>query len=764
MRRIVRLVALSALALAASGIRPLPAAANHPSPATSTAQQVAEAVLAEPTGLVSAGTNAGYGDGDPVAYLARSALGSFMPTSSSTFGIVSTGTADDASQPNNEENLSTEHGPGFSKIVGSEPYDLAQLIMTMTAPAGTNCMGFDFVFYSDEFPEFIGTEFNDTFTAELGSSNLSISGNDVVAPNNFVRDPNNDFITVNNAFGVSSANSAGTTYDGATPLLRTQTPINSTQPVVLILSVMDLGDSIYDSSTFIDNIRFTTTDNCVVTTALQGGQKPQPCLGPTWYFAEGTTREGFVEYLALFNVLTETVVVEVDYLFADGSTPVTIPYTLGPTSRTTIAVWEQPGVGVGKDVSLVVRSRRQADSSPAPIASERAMYFNFPTGRGTPAFPSFFDGSHTVRGEPAPFPEWFFAEGTTLGNFDQYLTIQNPGTAQQVDIVYSKSDSSQPIVKTFDLAANSRRTILVFDANDGVGRGVEGVSARVVAKTSGILVERPMYFAHTFSDPTGTILANGGHVDFGAVPDDVWYLSEGNVLLGWFMFLTIYNPYASPKATHIQYQLEGEAPIAKDLTATQFSRTTIKVFDPSDPYGIGRNVSDPVSRGVSVKVTTDDPAGVVVERPIYFDAPFPDIGFIDDGTDKAGSRFLKKTFYFSEGTTRTDFDYFFTFQNPTTETASVNVRYFLPDGSVVNRSAQLPPSSRTTVQIWAADQVGKGALGQRETDFAAEIKSNVEILVERPSYTNHRFPLTYVGPPGLTSGGSVVFGLPDPCI
>jgi hypothetical protein len=57
---------------------------------------------------------------------------------------------------------------------------------------------------------------------------------------------------------MSAANAAGTTYDGATPLLSASTQV-SPGPHSLFLSIFDQGDDIYDSATLIDRLhaRFT---------------------------------------------------------------------------------------------------------------------------------------------------------------------------------------------------------------------------------------------------------------------------------------------------------------------------------------------------------------------------------------------------------------------------------------------------------------------------------------------------------------------------
>ena len=57
---------------------------------------------------------------------------------------------------------------------------------------------------------------------------------------------------------------AGTTYDGATPLLTAVTPLETPGgQITITLSIMDLGDSIFDSTAFIDNFRWFFGLTCV---------------------------------------------------------------------------------------------------------------------------------------------------------------------------------------------------------------------------------------------------------------------------------------------------------------------------------------------------------------------------------------------------------------------------------------------------------------------------------------------------------------------
>lgn len=217
---------------------------------------------ADPTALAAAAAAAGTNvtgasfvalppTGTPHA-VSDTALAGF-PTEGSTYAILTTGNAALADDPNSSG--SSEALLGGSAVRGDTDRDVSILKIDVDVAAGQNCLRLDFRFLSEEYPEYVGSSFNDAFIAELDSTTWTTAGSTISAPNNFAFDPANNPISIN-AAGVTSmtaAQAAGTTYDGATPLLSAATPV-STGAHSLYLSIFDQGDQRLDSAVFVDNV------------------------------------------------------------------------------------------------------------------------------------------------------------------------------------------------------------------------------------------------------------------------------------------------------------------------------------------------------------------------------------------------------------------------------------------------------------------------------------------------------------------------------
>lgn len=322
----------------------------------------------------------------------------------------------------------------------------------------------------------------------------------------------------------------------------------------------------------------------------------EPSPSTDWYFAEGYTGSGFVEYLTVLNPSgTATANVRFEFVFGSGP-PQVLDVAVPPQARRTYNV--NSIVGGGREVSV-----RAFNTSGPGVVVERAMYF-----AADPALGRQVRGGHAKPGAEGPAREWYFAEGYTGDGFVEYLTLQNPAAQPSTaQIEFQFNPGTPSVTRTFDLPAKSRTTVRV---NDVVGSGREvSVKVTVPPDRPAIVVERPMYFA---ADPIVGSLVAAGHDTAGVqAPSVAWRFSEGYTGSGFSQWLTVQNPSRTQASTiRLDYVFnDGGSPISYTRTVPPGTRVTYHV---NADVGSGREVS------VLVSVLSGSP--VVMERPMYFSA------------------------------------------------------------------------------------------------------------------------------------------------
>ena len=174
-----------------------------------------------------------------------------------TSGVVlSTGKVADIPGKNRKDNfttklsdLSTDFGPE------GEQGDLTQLNLSFFANSTVEKLVFQYVFASEEFPEFGGSTYNDDFELLLNGTNLAkLSDGKTVTINNLVPDPYNrstyhpDYIDNPSLTGIA-ANIVK--LDGFTKVLGFEGLLKKNQTNVLSIRIKDVGDGKLDSAVFI---------------------------------------------------------------------------------------------------------------------------------------------------------------------------------------------------------------------------------------------------------------------------------------------------------------------------------------------------------------------------------------------------------------------------------------------------------------------------------------------------------------------------------
>jgi streptogramin lyase len=426
----------------------------------------------------------------------------------------------------------------------------------------------------------------------------------------------------------------------------------------------------------------------------------------SFYFAEGTTRPNFDEYLCIGNPNN---IVDADanvtYIFTDGTTKNT-SYHVPHNSRYTVKVNDE--VGADKDVSIRVLS------DTANLIAERPMYFNY-KGMWT-------GGSDAVGASPNT--RWYFAEGNTLSEFDQYVTVLNPGsTTTGLTFHFMVEGSGEENVHG-SVGPHSRAT---FKTKDQIGEGKN--ASLYLQSDQPVVAERPMYFNYQGLASNNW---NGGHDAMGTnSPARDWYFAEGttrnNDIDGAFeQWLCLQNPGKSPIKVNATYQLApGQGgPISKTYTVPGQQRLTVSVN-----REIGTNMDD----SVHLNSTSD----FIAERPMYFN--FHNVW--TGGHDVLGANSTARTWFFAEGTTRADFDEWLCLQNPGNSDAHTAITYYSATGAPVTKSWTVQANTRLTVSA-------RGDVGP-DLDISAKVASDQPIIVERPIYFN------YIG---VWTGGHDVVG------
>jgi hypothetical protein len=140
-------------------------------------------------------------------------------------------------------------------------YDLGELRLEFDVPAGVEGFSFDFAFFTDEYPDYYGTGFNDMFLVWLESSEWTgnVSFDDQGNPISL----NAAFLDFKDASHPSCPNCSapevqGTAMEGhaATRWLTTTAPLVPGDHVTLQFVIFDLTDPILDSTVVLDNFRW----------------------------------------------------------------------------------------------------------------------------------------------------------------------------------------------------------------------------------------------------------------------------------------------------------------------------------------------------------------------------------------------------------------------------------------------------------------------------------------------------------------------------
>ncbi len=220
--------------------------------------------------------------------------------------VVNSGQSNGPHGPNNLENSGLDNGTGgyglLNNIAGIGTFNAS--ILEFDFVPYSDSVRFNYVFASEEYREFVGSEFNDAF-------GFFISGPGIAGLQNIARVPGSSAeVAINNVNHLTNTayyNDNGTgnsapqngspfyvQYDGFTDVLTAESEVQCGQTYHLIIAIADAGDPFYDSGIFLEANSLTSNTPITMTHTLSAQVFQDPftlaegCVSATVTLDRGT--------------------------------------------------------------------------------------------------------------------------------------------------------------------------------------------------------------------------------------------------------------------------------------------------------------------------------------------------------------------------------------------------------------------------------------------------------------------------------------------
>lgn len=233
--------------------------------------------------------------------------------------MLTTGAADLAASPNNKPNASAGYGyvtydSLIEQLSTGQAFDRAMFHMTIVPQIDS--IGFKYVFGSEEFCEFVGSQFNDPFGFWIKGPGFPVPTNIALIPGtntpvtiNTVYDTMSTSYYINNTpydslnCGQTLSTALSTNYiqyDGLTKVLTASALVTPNATYEIWIGVSDIADALYDSGVFLSveslcgdsllspNAAFALNTN---NNTIQFQNTSKYAARWHWDFGDGTTSE-----------------------------------------------------------------------------------------------------------------------------------------------------------------------------------------------------------------------------------------------------------------------------------------------------------------------------------------------------------------------------------------------------------------------------------------------------------------------------------------
>jgi uncharacterized repeat protein (TIGR01451 family) len=231
---------------------------------------LALAILSNSSWLVSSS----YTDTDEYGHRQSeilSSLGTMYPTNGPTFALLSTGLAGTDIVTTSQNEPGDEKGTWFKGDRYGYPRDQAKLTMTLQVPPYMHYIYYDVQFLSSEYPEYVGTQYNDKLTVTVNSPSegqsqyrFDVNSGYFLLNSHSIPGTGFDiFAQIGSPGGVDWVDTTPRTYGadaGASDLIQMgglNHPVSPNEQITVTFDIIDAGDNLFDSAAFIDNLKFT---------------------------------------------------------------------------------------------------------------------------------------------------------------------------------------------------------------------------------------------------------------------------------------------------------------------------------------------------------------------------------------------------------------------------------------------------------------------------------------------------------------------------
>jgi hypothetical protein len=218
---------------------------------------------------------------------------------------------------------------------------------------------------------------------------------------------------------------------------------------------------------------------------------------PTWYLAEGATTGGFETWVLVQNPGASDVHVDFTFNTDYGEEK---PLELQGAE---VKAGSRRSFYIGF-YSSTYNVSTKVECTDGEVICERAMYW---TTEGQP----YYELGHDSVGVTSPSAVWYLAEGATMGGFETWVLVQNPGTSPVHVYFTLNTDAGEvkpPELQGVEIPAGSRTS---FDMS--LYEQTFSLSTKVDCTDGDVICERAMYWT-----PEGGIYRELGHDSIGYSP------------------------------------------------------------------------------------------------------------------------------------------------------------------------------------------------------------------------------------------------------